>query len=895
MSGRKRMPRQLFQLVVHFLISNIITIIYSDSVVVLIFLLLLFLTKGTRSAADSNSHSKQCQEKCGNVSVPYPFGIGKGCYMNPMFEVFCKESTLSYSGFTTLEISVDHYVRIYGPTVVNCYNKSSAKNSSVSHGLDSLPFRVSHTKNKFVAMGCNIFAYMIDGHNKNYISGCASLCYNTTKFIGGGCQTNIPENLSPFDLRIQKINTTEQFWASNESCSGVGCQTNIPENLSPFDLQIQNINATEQFWASHESCSTAFIADNNFSEFNTSVFTDDEFLPAVPLVLDWAIRSNLSCQEASGRKDYACGNNSKCFEDGMGYHRCRCSEGYQGNPYLSDGCQDIDECKDPKKNICPKDAFCFNTAGRYKCKCKPGYHMLAVHVSLGIGIAVGALVFITIGLWLYRKLEKRRKNKLKYKFFRKNGGLLLQQQISSTRESAMKTELFTVEELEKATNNFNESRVLGKGGLGTVYKGMLSDGSIVAVKKSNEVDENQVGQFINEVIILSHINHRNIVKLLGCCLETEVPILVYEYVSNGTLSDHLHDDVYASMSWNDRLRVAGEVAGALAYLHSCVSTTILHRDIKSSNILLDENYMAIVSDFGLSRSVPLNKTHLTTLVAGTFGYLDPEYFRSGQLTDKSDVYSFGVVLAELLTGRKAVSSNSSYEGLVLRFRLSIKESGLFEILDALVVNEGQEEEINVVATLAKRCLKLNAKKRPSMKEVAAELDRLRWIQEQLLIQQNSLNSYNLVENSVDDNSDDDLAFLSMQDSHASNVYPSHRKEQKDRNKGKAMKVFMSKNSTLSDSDSPLNDSNDFSYVTFLDKVPHVMSLFDSDISNNEDNKFHDEQVQEAEKDDEKLKKMFKETIEVKQAINKLAKELIQTKGENANLKKQIDEGKKKSF
>ncbi|XP_059637990.1 wall-associated receptor kinase-like 8 [Cornus florida] len=640
MSGRKRIPLQLFQLVVHYVISNIITIIYSDSVVVLIFLLLL-LTKGTRSAADSNSHSKQCQEKCGNVSVPYPFGIGKGCYMNPMFEVFCKEPTLSCSGFTKLEISVDHYVRVYGPTVVNCYSKSSAKYSSLSLGLDSLPFRVSHVKYKFV---------------------------------------------------------------------------------NP---------------------------DNNFSEFNTSVFTDDEFFPAVPLVLDWVIGSNLSCHEARRRKDYACGNNSVCFEDGMGY-RCRCSQVF--NIFLCGSLQqskqskrnnylpvnrnkvsrralqqtDIDECKEPKKNICPKDALCFNFSAR-----------------AGIGIAIGALVFITIGLWLHRKLAKRRKNKLKYKFFRKNGGLLLQQHISSTRESAMKTKLFTVEELEKATDNFNESRVLGKGGFGTVYKGMLSDGSIVAVKKSKEVDENQIGPFINEVTILSHINHRNIVKLLGCCLETEVPILVYEYISNGTLSDHLHDEGYASMPWNDRLRVAGEVAGALAYLHSCVSTAIFHRDIKSSNILLDENYMAIVSDFGLSRSVPLNKTHLTTLVAGTFGYLDPEYFRSGQLTDKSDVYSFGVVLAELLTGRKAVSSNSSYEGLVFHFRSSIKHSGLFEILDTLVVNEGQEEEINVVATLAKRCLKLNAKKRPSMKEVAAELDRLRRIQEQLLFQQDSLNSYNL--------------------------------------------------------------------------------------------------------------------------------------------------------
>ena len=259
---------------------------------------------------------------------------------------------------------------------------------------------------------------------------------------------------------------------------------------------------------------------------------------------------------------------------------------------------------------------------------------------------------------------------------------------------------------------------------------MLSDGTIVAVKKSNKIDQEVVSQFVNEVVILSQISHRHIVKLLGCFLETEVPLLVYEYVSNGSLWHHLHDDPSGRMiTWDNRLCIATGVAGALAYLHSYASTAIFHRDIKSSNILLDENYRAVVTDFGISRSVPIDKTHLTTLVGGTFGYLDPEYFQSGQLNDKSDVYAFGVVLAELLTGQKAVSSDKSDEGLVIKFRSAIEENRLFEILDRIVADEGLDEEILAVAKLAKRCLKLNARKRPSMKEIAAELDQLRRIRE----------------------------------------------------------------------------------------------------------------------------------------------------------------------
>lgn len=367
--------------------------------------------------------------------------------------------------------------------------------------------------------------------------------------------------------------------------------------------------------------------------------------------------------------------------------------------------------------------------------------MKLVFSQAGVVAAFTFVILIAVCLWLHKRLQKREEKKSKQKFFKRNGGLLLRQRIPFSEESSGGSllKLFFKEELEKATDNFSESRILGKGGAGTVYKGMLSDGSIVAVKKSNKMDEGQIEQFINEILILSQINHRYIVKVLGCCLEIEVPLLVYEYISNGTLSSHIHGNLChnsdptvskpstITLSWDHRLRIAAEVAGALSYMHSCASTPILHRDIKSSNILLDDTFRAVVSDFGLSRLLSVDKTHLTTLIGGTFGYMDPQYFRSGQLNDKCDVYAFGVVLAELLTSQRVVSSNIIEDpGLVKRFTLSLKQNLIFEILDTEIIKDLEDEKVILaVAKLAKRCLNYNARRRPSMKEVAAELDQLR--------------------------------------------------------------------------------------------------------------------------------------------------------------------------
>jgi serine/threonine protein kinase len=325
-------------------------------------------------------------------------------------------------------------------------------------------------------------------------------------------------------------------------------------------------------------------------------------------------------------------------------------------------------------------------------------------------------------------------------FFKRNGGLLLQQQLSSHETNVENTKLFNSEDLENATDNFNVNRILGQGGQGTVYKGMLVDGRIVAVKKSKAIDEGkQLEEFINEVVILSQINHKNVVKLIGCCLETEVPLLVYEYIPNGTLFQYVHHQTEEfPLTWDMRLRIATEVAGALFYLHSAASMPIYHRDIKSTNILLDDKYRVKVADFGTSRSVTIDQTHLTTQVHGTFGYFDPEYFQTSQFTEKSDVYSFGVVLAELLTGEKAISSTRTQEpkSLTTHFIESIEDNNLFDILDSRVLMEGKKEDIIAVANLTKRCLYLNGKKRPTMKEVAMELEAVQILQKAPNLQQN---------------------------------------------------------------------------------------------------------------------------------------------------------------
>jgi serine/threonine protein kinase len=331
------------------------------------------------------------------------------------------------------------------------------------------------------------------------------------------------------------------------------------------------------------------------------------------------------------------------------------------------------------------------------------------------------------------KLQRRKHRREKDEYFKQNGGFKLYEEMRSRQVHTIS--ILTEEEVKKATDNYSDDRVLGFGGHGMVYRGTLDDNKEVAIKKSKVIDADCREEFVNEIIILSQINHRNIVRLLGCCLEVDVPMLVYEFISNGTLFEFLHSNDHKSPIPLDlRLKIATESAEALAYIHSSTSRTVLHGDVKSLNILLDDEYNAKVSDFGASALKPMEKNDFVMLIQGTLGYLDPETFVSHHLTDKSDVYSFGVVLLELITRKRAIYIDNLNEkkSLSYTFILMFNQNKLWDMVDCEIIDDEVMVVLEKLAELAMHCLSPRGDERPTMKEVAERLLMLRRLHVQLV-------------------------------------------------------------------------------------------------------------------------------------------------------------------
>ncbi|CAH1429145.1 unnamed protein product [Lactuca virosa] len=410
--------------------------------------------------------------------------------------------------------------------------------------------------------------------------------------------------------------------------------------------------------------------------------------PDSAVELMWALPSERPCQTQT-----CCDStyNSVCRDDGDGSLRCYCKPKFRWDGLAGRCVSDLISVR--SKQI----------------------KLVAATTCSGV-ILLLLVVFATVMIIRYNNRSKAEQRLARDR-----------EEIVSSGDSGKSSKVFTSKEIKRATNNYSSKGLLGVGGFGEVYKGVLDDGTEVAVKCAKLGNTKSVDQVLNEVRILCQVNHKNLVHLLGCCIGKKEPLLVYEYIPNGSLHDHLHDKNKIPLTWPQRLGIARDTAEGLSYLHFSASRPIYHRDVKSSNILLDENMKAKVADFGLSRLAHTDLTHVTTCAQGTLGYLDPDYYWNYQLTDKSDVYSFGVLLLEILTCQKAIDFGRATDdvNLVAYVKRMVNEERMVDVIDSMLKNPATSLEIDsmkALGFLAMSCLEERRENRPSMKEVSEEIE-----------------------------------------------------------------------------------------------------------------------------------------------------------------------------